>query len=84
MLLFLLKDEIMKLCHALLGKGCANNIARWVLKSFLIVRPYGLASINAKSAVVPIPHILDDDIRDFAFGIARLINIKINFGRTRV
>jgi len=30
--------------------------------------PDGLAAINAESAVTPIHHVLDDDIRDFACG----------------
>ena len=43
-------------------------------KTFLIVRPNGFAAINVKSTVVPIHHVFDHHIIDFAFSFEHFEN----------
>ena len=45
-----------------------TSSTRQIFQALFIVRPDGLAAIHVESAVMPIHHVLDDDISDFAFG----------------
>ena len=58
--------------HALLAKGCADDVARKILQPLVVAGPERVAAVDIETAVAPVQQVVDEHVADFALGFEHL------------